>query len=1499
MEATSSTVGSNQVNTLRLRAPVVGFPTGGFPFAISDEIFVENVKILSSTGDGYNSSDFNYKYFTVTGINTIAGTESISYNITGIGSTGGTYDPVNNFGRVIKKTDLATFTPELEKVIFIEGETITQGSSYGIVAKNGWDPDEQILKLKKVNGSFTNNEQLVGSAAKIKSTVENSYEFDIDLTVNATCHKELDWETDAGKLNFDSQRLHDNDYYQRFSYAIKGPVNYEVWKEPIGGLAHISGYKKFSDYEIANTEQTGIVTANTFVEIDVTVDNEVSVWNRSQYDLATEDTTTTQLSKIISFESSIITDYNESVTNKVLMIDDISDEFTGKTSTFTGTHIFVRDELALTTGAITKVNGGVGLAVTTGTAYNPQTGILTVVTATNHGLNTGDKITIADNSITFTCDKDAHQTEHTYPRSTDPASTSNGALSNGKLPITKTNATTFTVDVRGYSAIIGGQIVGMTTFTLYSGGETAFIKAFNPATGINTSNNQEITINDHEFHTGERLHYSGVGNTAIGIVTTNVAGIGNTNILPLNVYPIRLTKDKIKVAISTSNAAGGLGVTFVNVAGVGTNHTLAVETEEATNRSMISIDNIIQSPIARKILPLGLSTAVGIGTTVIRVLDATKLEGKSLIKIGDEILKVDLVGVGATNTLNVVRGFMGTVAVAHTVGAAITAISGDYRIDNGKIHFSEAPYGPAGIGTLVTNSSFSGRLFYRLKYDNNFIFDDISEQFTGIGQTFNLTSNGQTVTGIAGVTTAYGSVLINNIFQKPFYGDVGSISKSDYQIIGAGQTITFTGSFNNEGNVSVGDSTNYPKGGRINEFDVNTGKNFQAPYGAVANIVVSAAGTITSVGLITGGSGYISNPIVSIAATDRHFDHTFIGSANNSVNVTGGSQLTPSNANYDSKTGVLTLTINGHGLTTANTVSLDNNSLTFRCSRDNYATDHTYPRTTDPVAGITTNITAYTDNTITLNIGVGGGVDAVVTAAVTAGVVTSLTLVNPGTGYTSSDLPTISIDSPSPYKDLTFTGGSGTGAAMDVVVGTGGSVISFDMTNRGKGYSVGDVLTLDQLPYVAGVSTLPFKVTVTSRYQDKFAGWSFGHLLELDDFSSLFNGFRKSFLFTRTTNQKDYYSIVAREGSGIILANNLFIFINDVLQRPNIDYEFTGGTRINFLEAPKSGSKLKMYLYVGSDDDFVQIDVDQSIKPGDVLRLQPWDNVSGQDPRIVYELISADSVETQTYSGVGIVTDNTIKRPVDWRKQTEDVIIDGAKITKDRNYLAAQVYPTSHIIKSVSSSDTKVYVETTYPIFKDIDDTSGTRNNIRIVGLGTTAVTEDIENVSYNGDYGLIVGIGTSATGIGSTACGSLILDLKPHPNIINISGKGRSGITTGDYFVLRDSIIGTGVTSLGINTSTTVAIGTAFIDNVFYANHYVSVGSSILRVYSNVKSVSGIITSTLPSKVERYANYSWGSIEVSRTTSSHAFEFFNQNGRAGIETSAHVSRISQLRSSY
>ena len=87
---------SNQIITLELKAPNPetgsgdsGFYNQGsdFPFKTDDIIFVENIKTLND-GDGYNSSDYNYSYFTVTGVNTTGGAETISYSISGVGSTG-------------------------------------------------------------------------------------------------------------------------------------------------------------------------------------------------------------------------------------------------------------------------------------------------------------------------------------------------------------------------------------------------------------------------------------------------------------------------------------------------------------------------------------------------------------------------------------------------------------------------------------------------------------------------------------------------------------------------------------------------------------------------------------------------------------------------------------------------------------------------------------------------------------------------------------------------------------------------------------------------------------------------------------------------------------------------------------------------------------------------------------------------------------------------------------------------------------------------------------------------------------------------------------------------------------------------------------------------------------------------------------------------------------------------------------------------------------------
>ena len=72
-----------------------------------------------------------------------------------------------------------------------------------------------------------------------------------------------------------------------------------------------------------------------------------------------------------------------------------------------------------------------------GTSYNPTTGDL-VLAIGDHTLDIGDGIKIADNSLTFECDEDSRATQHTYPRSSDPASDTS-------VSVTAVGATTHTV----------------------------------------------------------------------------------------------------------------------------------------------------------------------------------------------------------------------------------------------------------------------------------------------------------------------------------------------------------------------------------------------------------------------------------------------------------------------------------------------------------------------------------------------------------------------------------------------------------------------------------------------------------------------------------------------------------------------------------------------------------------------------------------------------------------------------------------------------------------------------------------------------------------------------------------------------------------------------------------------------------------------------------------------------------------------------------------------
>ena len=76
----------------------------------------------------------------------------------------------------------------------------------------------------------------------------------------------------------------------------------------------------------------------------------------------------------------------------------------------------------------------------TGATYNPDTGIFTATLGTGHGLEAGDHVTIAPNSIVFTCSLDGDIAEHPSPQLGDP-------YYNNPYYITDADATTITMQV--------------------------------------------------------------------------------------------------------------------------------------------------------------------------------------------------------------------------------------------------------------------------------------------------------------------------------------------------------------------------------------------------------------------------------------------------------------------------------------------------------------------------------------------------------------------------------------------------------------------------------------------------------------------------------------------------------------------------------------------------------------------------------------------------------------------------------------------------------------------------------------------------------------------------------------------------------------------------------------------------------------------------------------------------------------------------------------------
>ena len=122
-----------------------------------------------------------------------------------------------------------------------------------------------------------------------------------------------------------------------------------------------------------------------------------------------------------------------------------------------------------------------------------------------------------------------------------------------------------------------------------------------------------------------------------------------------------------------------------------------------------------------------------------------------------------------------------------------------------------------------------------------------------------------------------------------------------------------------------------------------------------------------------------------------------------------------------------------------------------------------------------------------------------------------------------------------------------------------------------------------------------------------------GEVKALKDISPLFNASDRAFNLVNPTND-EVFSLVAESRPPANISANLIIFIDGSLQIPSteeanripaypnslVSYKLFGSV-VEFSAPPKNGATFEGYIYVGSNDDFEEIDVDPPVEREDII----------------------------------------------------------------------------------------------------------------------------------------------------------------------------------------------------------------------------------------------------------------------------------------------------------
>ncbi len=260
---------SSGIVTCILTTPLSGFGTD--PFTVGDKIFVEGIVKDSVFGTGFNSSDYDYQFFTVTNYYSGSNPGKLEYNLSSLTINPGVAKTIqDSFASIIKEQNYPLFKSIQSSTTFFVGENIYSDKGSGfelrdLIVKNSTDTFIRLIGTYELEvGEIIKGEESF-NIATIDSIKKPSGRFEI----NSFTSSNLGWSDDTGKIGNSFQVIPDNDYYQNLSYTVKSTKTWSEIVSPVNSLLHTSGLKNFSDTEIIQKVNVGVGTTSNLESIVV------------------------------------------------------------------------------------------------------------------------------------------------------------------------------------------------------------------------------------------------------------------------------------------------------------------------------------------------------------------------------------------------------------------------------------------------------------------------------------------------------------------------------------------------------------------------------------------------------------------------------------------------------------------------------------------------------------------------------------------------------------------------------------------------------------------------------------------------------------------------------------------------------------------------------------------------------------------------------------------------------------------------------------------------------------------------------------------------------------------------------------------------------------------------------------------------------------------------------------------------------------------------------